>query len=154
VHEPRPARAELADAGLLELGLEVREGAERRRDRRGQIAVGLAAAVRAHPLPEQRVVVVPAAVVADGGRLVAQGVEILEHFLDRLVRPVAALEGRVGLVHVGLVVLVVMQAHRCLVDVRLERVVPVGKGWDLVSHRGLLCRKLTLLWAVLSPAAI
>jgi hypothetical protein len=29
VHEPRPAGAELADAGLLELGLEVVERAER-----------------------------------------------------------------------------------------------------------------------------
>jgi hypothetical protein len=48
----------------------------------------------------------------------------------------------------------VMHAHGRLVDVRLERVVLVGEGWDLVGHRSLLCRKLTLLWAVLSPAAI
>src|SRR4051812_36258869 len=48
VHEPRPAGAELVDAGLLELGLEVPEGAECRGDRVRQRAVGLAAAVRAH----------------------------------------------------------------------------------------------------------
>src|SRR3954469_13746442 len=64
VDEPRPAGAELVDAGLLELGLEVVERAERGGDRVSQRTVGLAAAVRAHALPEQRVVVVPAAVVA------------------------------------------------------------------------------------------
>ena len=70
MHEPRPAGAELVDAGLLELGLEVGEGAEGRVDRVGERAGGLAAAVRAHALPEQRVVVVAAAVVAHGGPLV------------------------------------------------------------------------------------
>ena len=135
VHQPRPARAELVDARLLELRLEVAEGPEGRVDRRGQVAVGLSAAVGGHGLPEERVVVVPTAVVAHGGRLVTERVEVLEDLLDRPVRPVGSLERGVGLVHVGLMVLVVVHAHGGLVDVRLERVVVVGEGWDLVGHR-------------------
>ena len=60
----------------------------------------------------------PAAVVADGAPLVlGERVEVLEHLLDRLVGPLGALQRRVDLVDVGLVVLVVMQVHRLLVDV-------------------------------------
>jgi hypothetical protein len=137
VDQPRPARAELVDAGLLELGLEVREGAERGVDRLGERAVGLAAAVRAHPLPEQGVVVVAAAVVAHGLLLVLrQRVEVLQDLLDRLAVELGALQRCVGLVHVGLVVLVVVHAHRRLVDVRLERGVVVGERRDFVGHAG------------------
>ena len=115
--------------------LEVSERAERAVDRRGEVAVGLAAAVGAHALPEERVVVVPAAVVAHRPLLVLrEAVEVLEHLLDRLVRPVGALERGVGLVHVGLVVLVVVDAHRLLVDVRLERGVVVREIGNLVGH--------------------
>ena len=51
--EPGPAGAELADAGVLELLLEGVEGAERLVDRVGEVAVGLAAAVRAHRSPRR-----------------------------------------------------------------------------------------------------
>ena len=135
VDEPGPAGAELVDAGLLQRALEVRERAERGVDRVGQGAARLAAAVGAHPGPEERVVVVAAAVVADGLLLVRrQRVEVLEDLLDRLAVPVRALERRVDLVHVGLVMLVVMHAHGRFVDVRLERVVRVGQGGNLVGH--------------------
>ena len=73
-----------------------------------------------------------AAVVADGRALVVGDLrQVGDDVLDRLVRPVGALERGVYLVHVGLVVLVVVDAHRRLVDVRLERVVVVGEGRDL-----------------------
>ena len=99
VHEPRPAGAEALHAVVLELGLEVVERAERSVDRRAQVAVGLAAAVRAHPLPELRVVGVAAGVVADRGLLVGgQLVQVLEDLLDRLVGPFGALEQAVGAV--------------------------------------------------------
>src|SRR5439155_26014248 len=49
-------------------------------------------------------------------------------------RRVGVRERRVRLVHIGLVVLVVVDAHRLLVDVRLERAVVVGKRWNLESH--------------------
>jgi hypothetical protein len=63
---------------------------------------------------------VPAAVVANRRALViGQVAEVRDHLFDGLVRPLGALERRVRLVHVGLVVLVVVDAHRGLVDVRL-----------------------------------
>ena len=64
----------------------------------------------------------------------------IEDVLDRLVGRVRVLERRVCLVHVGLVVLVVMDAHRLFVDVRLERAVVVGERWNLEGHlRSFLC---------------
>jgi hypothetical protein len=97
------------------------------------------------------VVVVAATVVANGGPLVLGDLgEVADHLLDRLVGPVGALERRVHLVHVGLVVLVMVDAHRRLVDVRLERAVVVGKGRDLVRHRSpfVVFAGATTLWAV------
>ena len=96
---------------------------------------GLAAAVGAHDLPEEAVVGVAAGVVADGALLVGgERVEVLEDLVDVLVGPLRAFERGVRLVDVGLVVLVVVDAHRLLVDVRLERVVVVGKVRYFVSH--------------------
>src|SRR4051794_30590142 len=83
--QPRPAGAELADTGGLELLLELVERAERVVDRAREVAVGLAAAVRAHGLPERRVVEVAAAVVAHGAPLVlGDAVEVRDDLLDRL----------------------------------------------------------------------
>jgi hypothetical protein len=138
-HEPDPARSEPRDARGLELLLEGVEGAEGGGDRGGQLARGLAAAVRAHGLPEQGVVEVAAAVVAERALLVGrQRVERPQDLLDRLALVPGALEGGVGLVDVRLVVLVVVHAHRRLVDVRLQGVVVVRQGGDLVGHRFLL----------------
>src|SRR2546428_11536846 len=88
--EPGPARAEPVDARVLELLLETRERSERRLDRRSELAVGLASTFRAHPLPEERVVVVAAAVVTHRGRFGAKLVEVLQDPLARLVLPVGA----------------------------------------------------------------
>src|SRR4051794_12972842 len=104
--EPGPAGAELAHARGLELLLEVVERPERVLDRVRELAVGLAAAVGAHRLPERRVVEVAAAVVAHRAALVLRhGLEVGDDLLDRLALEVAALQGGVDLVHVGLVVL-------------------------------------------------
>src|SRR3954447_19044860 len=62
VHEPGPAAAELADARGVHLLLELVEAAEGLVDAVGQLARGVVAAVRAHDLPEERVVRVPAGV--------------------------------------------------------------------------------------------
>src|SRR4051812_9104879 len=138
VDQPRPAGAELVHAGVLELGLEVGEGAERGVDRLRQRAVGLTAAVGGQPLPEQAVVVVAAAVVADRLLLVGrQRIEALEHVLDRLAVPLGARKCRVHLVHIRLMVLVVMDLHRLRVDMGLERVVRVRQIRDGVWHCGL-----------------
>jgi len=76
-------------------------------------------------------VVVAAAVVADRTSLVVRNrLEVLEDLLDRLVVPFGALEGGVHLVDVRLVMLVVVQVHGRVVDVRLERGVVVGERWN------------------------
>src|SRR3954468_19896241 len=66
--------------------------------------------------------------------VLGQAREVLQHLFDILVGPLGALQRRVGLVDVGLVVLVVVHPHRRLVDVRLEGVVVVGKVGNRVSH--------------------
>src|SRR4051794_9934039 len=138
VDQPGPAAAEAVDARVLELVLERVEAAEGLPDGVRQRSVGLAAAVRAHDLPEEAVVGVTAGVVANRGLLVAERGEVLQHLLDRLVGPLRALERGVGLVHIGLVVLVVVDAHRLLVDVRLERAVVVREVRYLECHDSLL----------------
>ena len=55
--------------------------------------------------------------------------------LDGSAGPPRPLERLVGVVHVGLVMLVVVEPHRLLVDVGLERVICVGKRWDFEGHR-------------------
>src|SRR5947209_966618 len=92
-HEPGPTRAELVRSGRLELLLEVVERPERARDRIAQLAARFAAAIRAHPAPEERVVVVAAGVVADRRTdVVGQLVEAPKYLFDRLVSPFGALE--------------------------------------------------------------
>src|SRR3954471_24442102 len=66
VDQPGPAAAELRGPGGAELPLELPHGLEAGRYRLGQRAGRVATSVRRHDLPEQRVVRVPAAVVADG----------------------------------------------------------------------------------------
>ena len=77
----------------------------------------------------------PAPVVFDCAPLVVRDLaEVAQHVLDRRIRQRSALQRGVDLVHVSLMVLVVMEFHRRLVDVRLERVVGVGERWDGVGH--------------------
>jgi len=133
-HEPGPAAAEAVHARLVHLPLERIEAAERALDRIGELAVGLAS-VRAHDLPEETVIQMAARVVPHGCAFVLRKlIETRDHFLDRSVRPLGALEGRIRLVDVRLVVFVVMDTHRLLVDVRLERRVVVGKRRNLERH--------------------
>jgi hypothetical protein len=87
------------------------------------------------------VVVVAAGVVADRGLLVAgQGVEVAKNVLDVAVGPLGPLEGGVGFVDIRLVVFVVVDPHRRLVDVRLERVVGVRQVRHGESHRNSFSR--------------
>src|SRR6478752_1004733 len=70
--EPAPARAELADAGGDEIGLEFLEAAEVLVDLLFQLARQLgAAAIRLHPAPEMQMVVVLAGIV-EHGRVLAE----------------------------------------------------------------------------------
>ena len=96
VDQPRPAAAEALEPRRRSLLLERAEAVERVVDGRAERARRIAAAVRRHDLPEQRMVRMPAAVVADGGLLVlGQQVEVVEHLLDGAVGPLAPLERRV-----------------------------------------------------------
>ena len=80
-----------------------------------------------------------AGVVANGGpNLLRQDLQVREHRLDGAVLPLGAGERLVGVVDVGLVMLVVVEMHRLLVDMRLERAVVVRERRDLVGHRWLL----------------
>ena len=83
-----------------------------------------------------------AGVVADRPLLVAgQAGEVAQHVLDVAVGPLGPLQGGVRFVDVGLVVLIVVHAHRRLVDVGLERVVGVGKVGNQESHLGVSCSR-------------
>jgi hypothetical protein len=64
-----------------------------------------------------------------------------EDSLDRAIGPLGSGERGVGVVDVGLVVQVVMDPHRLRVDVRLERVVCVGKVREFEWHAVLLSRR-------------
>ena len=135
--EPRPAGAEPLHAGIVELGLERVERSpkavvDRIRERAGRVA----ATAGRHDLPEQRVVGVAAAVVADrGADILRQAIQLLDELLDRGPVEIRALDGLVDVVDVGLVMLVVVDPHGLLVDRRRERVVVVGQGRQVVGHR-------------------
>ena len=110
--QPRKAGASLASLPTSQRGLLV-----------------LAAAALLHDLPEHRVIHVAAAVVAHGGAdVLGNRVEPGENRPD-----LALLEGRPGdrlevIVKVRLVVLVVVDPHRLLVDPRFQGLVVVGQG--------------------------
>src|SRR5688572_28735160 len=57
-----------------------------------------------------------------------------DDLLDRPVVPLRAIQGGIDLVQVRLVVLVVVEPHRLLVDVRLEGVVRIRQRRQLVGH--------------------
>ena len=77
----------------------------------------------------------PATVVAHDAALVLRDLlEVADDVLDGLVGPLGALERAIDAVHVRLVVLVVMNPHRLLVDVRLEGRVVVGQRRNGVRH--------------------
>jgi len=83
---------------------------------------------------------VAAAIVADGALLVGrQRAEALEDLDDGLVSPLGALEGGIGLVHVGLMVLVVVDPASSPRPIwRLERVVVGREGAETVYAISLL----------------
>ena len=103
-------------AGLVEGGLEGVEAAEGGIDGRAQGAGGRAAAVGPHQGPEERMVVMTAAVVAYGGSLVLRHILQAGHqILDRDAGQGRSLERGVEVVDVGLVVLAVVD-QMCIRD--------------------------------------
>jgi len=119
--------------------------------------LGRGEAVRGHGRPEEAVVGVPAAVVADGrADTLGDAAEVPDQTLDgQLGQGGMVGQGRVEIVDVGGMMRVVVQAHCPLINVRLQRVVGVGQGWEDVRHRAV-SSSLTLLFytslrAPLSP---
>ena len=83
-----------------------------------------------------RVVQMAATLVADGGALVlGDRIEVGDDVVDAAALVLGAGQRRVQLVHVGLVVLVVVEPHRLLVDVRFEGGIVVGQRGNLKRHR-------------------
>mmetsp|Transcript_64637 Transcript_64637/g.163798 ORF Transcript_64637/g.163798 Transcript_64637/m.163798 type:complete len:239 (-) Transcript_64637:56-772(-) len=132
-NEPDPAGAE-ASAGRtrrLELGLKVVHGPESPVDGVRQLrGRGTAGARRSHLLPE-KVVVVGATTAVAVCRAGLDGCLLkLEQRRLRL-----ALQGLVDVRHVGVVVLVVVELHRSLVDGRLQGIVSIRQGHQVVRVR-------------------
>jgi hypothetical protein len=108
--QPGPAAAEAGLRGLAEGVLEGIEAAEITVDGRGQLIIGCTTVGAEHG-PEQAVVGVAAAVVADRAALrLGHGIEVGDQRLDRLLGDAGLLDGGIEVVDVGLVVLAVMDS--------------------------------------------
>ena len=124
------------EARLLELLLESAETAEGALDFLPESSLGRRMPTRRHPLPEQRVVEMSPAVIADlgadpFGHLIEVGQQRLEREpLQRLL----ALERRIQIGDISLVVFAVMDPHRGLVDVWLQGVVVEWQGSKGEGH--------------------
>src|SRR5438445_7884833 len=127
--EKTPARSFDRDGRRGELLLERLERSEVALDLVGERARRLAAAARLHVLPVLHVVLVARAVERDEP-LVVLG----EREVAALARLVELAERGVQPIDVRLVVLVVVELERRLVDVRLEGVVFVRQRGKLVGH--------------------
>ena len=126
--EPGPAAAESSDAGGLELGLELINAAEGCGDRLGQFADGCRSATRGEQFPEEGVVGVTAAIVADG---ITNAFGNSREVGDQLVHGLGGqlgviLQRIVEVIDISSVMLVMMDFHRARIDVWLERVEGVG----------------------------
>src|SRR3546814_9435671 len=94
-------------------------------DRRGQRAARLTAAARLHGVPEE-------GVVPHLGSLIEERAGTrLDDLLEGLVGMLGARDQLVGLAHVGLMVLAVMEAQGLSRAVRFQCVLRVGQGGEL-----------------------
>ena len=126
--QPGPAAAEDAKGRSGQLVLKGRERTELCVDGLGQFAGGGGAAF-AQRRPPEGVVGVASALIADGGAGgFGPGIQICDQILDGLSGQLGMSgDGGVEIIHVGLMVLVVMQVHGGRVEVRLQRVIGVGQ---------------------------
>src|SRR3954462_13482967 len=130
--EPAPAGAELADAGRLEVRLELLEAAEVLVDLLLDLARQLgAAAIGLHPAPEMDVVVVLAGIVEDRGILAERA---LDDLLKGLAFPFGALERVVAVGDIGLMMLVVVEFQRFLRHELAEGVIGVREWGQRECH--------------------
>jgi len=99
------------------------------------LAGGLAAALGLHHEPEHRVVGMSAGIIAQcGADFLGHLVEMRDELVNRELGKVGVSGQRfVGVVHVGRVVLVVVDAHRLGVDVRFQGLVGIGQVGQFVG---------------------
>jgi hypothetical protein len=121
--DEHPTRAEHAQAGGIELLLQLVQTAEIAVDRGLQITLRLAR-VLGHDLPEHGVVGMSAAVVAYGrADRLREFSELGKHLLERHPGHLRViLQSVVQIIDIGRVVAVVVDLHRLSVDMRLEAV--------------------------------
>ncbi len=138
-HQPGPAAAKARERGLGEGGLEGIEAAQFPVNGLCQFARGSTAAAlvhRGHHGPEQAVVGVPAAVVAHGtANAFGQQGQVGDQLLHGLAAVRRVLERGIQVVHIGLMVLGVVDLHGLRIDMGLQRVVGVAQGRQgVVAH--------------------
>src|SRR5688572_24023485 len=111
--EPRPTATKTAGRSGLELRLEVVEAAKRGIDGGRKVTGGHAFGVRPHDVPEQVVIQITAAVIADSvADAFRQAVQVLHQPFGRLALKVSlTFERLIEIVGVGFVVLAVMDFH-------------------------------------------
>src|SRR6201996_356361 len=149
--KPAPARAELADTGSGEIGLELVETAEILGDLLFELAGQLAAAaVRLHPVPEMQVVVVLAGVIEDR-RVLAE--RPLDDLFEGFAFEFGSLDRVVAVGHVGLMMLVMMEFQRLLRHVRRQGVMSVRQVGEREGH-GLMSAIMGGLWETLTGTLI
>src|SRR5690606_5409768 len=128
--QPRPATAEAVRCRGIELLDELVEASELLVDRTCELSRWLTTAARFQDRPEETVVAVSAAVVADRradvfGHLGEVPHQLVDFHLGELGM---LFESRVRFVDVRLMMLRVMDLHRLCIDMRLERIVSI---WQL-----------------------
>ena len=138
--QPGPTGAKAAQAGSGKFLLKSGKGTKRRIDRRRKTPLGLSATALFHERPEERVVPVAAAVVADGvANIFWDGIEAFEQIVDGLgLQTGLTLQGLVEVGHVSAVMLVMMDLHRLGVDVRFECVKRVRQRGHSKCHGFIL----------------
>src|SRR5439155_8757289 len=121
-NQPGPTGAKAAQASSGKFLLKSGKRAKRRIDRRRKIPLGLSATALFHERPEEHVVPVAAAVVADGvANILRDRVEAFEQIVDGLgLQTGLTLQGLVEVGNVSAVMFVMMDLHRLGVDVRLK----------------------------------
>ncbi|ENH91544.1 phosphomannomutase [Pseudomonas aeruginosa VRFPA02] len=133
--EPGPAAAEAGQRSLGERILERLEAPELLIDGPPQVAIGTATALGRHHGPEQRVVGMPTAIVDNrGAQLLRQTSQLPQQTFHRLLGIGRAFQRGVQVVHIGLVVLAVVDLHGQRIDVRFQGIVGVRQGRQGVGH--------------------
>ena len=127
-HEPDPAAAEATETSGFKLSFEFIKAAEGRRDVRREFARGRATGVRRKAVPEERMIPMTTAVVANGAaHSIGHNAQIFDELFERFgfQRGVAG-DGFVQISDVSRVMFVMMDFHRERVEVGFQRGFVVG----------------------------